>query len=907
MAATLERSTFEMSRFLEFFSEKELQMQIGHPKERWPLALLKELLDNSLDGVEGATDPRGVAVAPRVEVTVEEDSLAVQDNGPGIAPGTVRRSLDYSLRVSSKALYVSPTRGALGNALKCVWAAPFVVDGEQGRAEVVAQGIRHGITVTLDRIAGAPRIEYVPEEAVVKTGTFLRLHWNGVASSLASEFHGPYNGRSLLRAFSTFNPHASFHLADPDGDLDLHASNPVWQKWRPDRPTCPHWYTPENLRALIAAYLAEERAGGRARTVREFVSEFAGLSGTAKAKGILTTVDLSGAWLRDLVSGGDLDLERVEVLLRAMQLAARPVKSKALGILGEEHLARCLVEHFSSDPESVRYKRVMKRQGEGLPFVLEAAFGVKDEDHEDETRDLVVGLNWSPALQTPYVELQTLLASLRIDWHDPVTVLVHLAYPKPGFTDKGKSRLTLSPDVQDALVHCMGSVAKSWKQKKRQADRDDRLQQRDLEEERKALRAERLSITQAAHLVMEEAYLEACDNGEGGTLPANGRQIMYAARPRVLDLTGGRCWKKSSSFTQKMLPTFMAENPELTSSWDVVFDNRGQLTEPHTGRRVDLGTLGVREYIAQWDEEDFGEEVLAPTVDHDYPTVGPRHRYKFVLFVEKQGFDQLLARAEISARYDLPIMSTKGMSVTAARHLVEQLSERGVTILVWRDFDKSGFSIVHTLGADTPRYQFKTKPKVIDLGLRLKDVRALGLATEQVYYDSKKDPRINLRECGATKDECNFLVTGRSGGGWVGQRVELNAMSSAQHIRALEGKLAGAGVTKVVPDKETLAKAFRRATRLVRVEAAIAEAVRELPDLGILTPKRLEAVVRAKIKDTPESWDEAVWQIAREQERKRQEKRPCRRPQAKTTPVSADVPGPRRPGRAGRRVVPGAR
>ena len=50
----LERSTFETSRLLEFFSEKELAMQIGHPPELWPLALLKELIDNSLDGVESA-------------------------------------------------------------------------------------------------------------------------------------------------------------------------------------------------------------------------------------------------------------------------------------------------------------------------------------------------------------------------------------------------------------------------------------------------------------------------------------------------------------------------------------------------------------------------------------------------------------------------------------------------------------------------------------------------------------------------------------------------------------------------------------------------------------------------------------------------------------------------------------
>jgi len=47
-AAKLERQVFETSRELEFFSEKELMMQIGYDQHRWPIALLKELIDNAL-------------------------------------------------------------------------------------------------------------------------------------------------------------------------------------------------------------------------------------------------------------------------------------------------------------------------------------------------------------------------------------------------------------------------------------------------------------------------------------------------------------------------------------------------------------------------------------------------------------------------------------------------------------------------------------------------------------------------------------------------------------------------------------------------------------------------------------------------------------------------------------------
>jgi DNA topoisomerase VI subunit A len=110
-------------------------------------------------------------------------------------------------------------------------------------------------------------------------------------------------------------------------------------------------------------------------------------------------------------------------------------------------------------------------------------------------------------------------------------------------------------------------------------------------------------------------------------------------------------------------------------------------------------------------------------------------------------------------------MSTKGMSVTAARQLVEKLSEQGVTILVCHDFDTSGFSILHTLQSDTRRYRFNTRPKVVDAELRLADVQAMDLQSEPVEYRSyKMDPRLNLRHCGAT-EECNFLVRRGADGG----------------------------------------------------------------------------------------------------------------------------------------------
>jgi DNA topoisomerase VI subunit B len=177
MLQTLDRCTFQTSRLLEFFSEEELQMQIGFPKEQWPIALLKELIDNAMDACETA------GVLPKIEVTVEADRLSVRDYGPGLPMKTLKQSLNYLVRVSDKALYVSPTRGQLGNALKCLWAAPSVAHGEHGYVEVVTRGMIHRIIMTLDRIVQCPHLEHTTSpDGLVKNGTLITLVWPGIAS-----------------------------------------------------------------------------------------------------------------------------------------------------------------------------------------------------------------------------------------------------------------------------------------------------------------------------------------------------------------------------------------------------------------------------------------------------------------------------------------------------------------------------------------------------------------------------------------------------------------------------------------------------------------------------------------------------------------------------------------------------
>ena len=200
----------------------------------------------------------------------------------------------------------------------------------------------------------------------------------------------------------------------------------------------------------------------------------------------------------------------------------------------------------------------------------------------------------------------------------------------------------------------------------------------------------------------------------------------------------------------------------------------------------------------------------------------------------------LFEAVQLAERYDLAIMSTKGMSVTASRELVDMLcAQHNVPLLVLHDFDKAGFSIVGTLCRDTRRYSFGSTFERIDLGLRLEDIE--GLETENVHFEDARAARLNLRENGATLEEIDFLIH---------RRVELNAFASDQLIEWIERKLEQHGVSKVVPDNDTLADAYRRMRRQALVQEQIDEILTELDDGEKESfPENLSDRVRSRLRE----------------------------------------------------------
>lgn len=240
--------------------------------------------------------------------------------------------------------------------------------------------------------------------------------------------------RNLVADFSALNPHTAFKLALPDGKVSTFpASDPGWRKWRTSQPTSAHWYTPADLRVLIAAYIKRDKC----TTLRDFVGEFDGLTGTQYRKRVLAGAGMSTWCLDDLVVDGDVNIAAVERLLVAMQQASRPVKPQRLGVIGKEHLQAALVAQGVA-PEGFTYRKAADIGKDGLPFVVEVAFGLA---RVRSRRRLIVSLNHSPVFKVPSGHLSDVLADCHVQQHDPVVLLIHQACPRFTFTDHGKGAI----------------------------------------------------------------------------------------------------------------------------------------------------------------------------------------------------------------------------------------------------------------------------------------------------------------------------------------------------------------------------------------------------------------------------------------------------------------------------------
>jgi len=441
---------------MEFCSIRELINQTGHAVEDWPCVIAKELFDNSLDGCEE------VEIPPVISIAVEPGSIVVHDNGPGIKTATIKSILDYTIRVSSREAYVSPTRGAQGNALKTVLAMGYTLDREYGKGAdavgltiIETRGVEHRIEFRVDHVNQQPKITHTMAPSPIVGGTRITVKWPTAQELDCIWDEGEF--ATLAEGYAWFNPHLTLRGTWHGREfLRVRTTDPDWRKWGPRNPTSAHWYDEARLQRYLAAHVARDRDLGRHRTVREFVSEFRGFSRSAVQQKVLAEVGCSHQSLAQFFGVDQVNRTGITKLLTSMQKHSKPVAPKHLGIIGAEHFKRLFLASGGNE-DTFKYQQRKGLTNEGIPYVVEFAFGLHQaglKQGTTVTRKFITGANWSVAISNPFRRfgstgegLESTLAKVRANASQPVICALHLACARIQYADRGKSSIILTDDA----------------------------------------------------------------------------------------------------------------------------------------------------------------------------------------------------------------------------------------------------------------------------------------------------------------------------------------------------------------------------------------------------------------------------------------------------------------------------
>jgi hypothetical protein len=330
-------------------------------------------------------------------------------------------------------------------------------------------------------------------------------------------------------------------------------------------------------------------------------------------------------------------------------------------------------------------------------------------------------------------------------------------------------------------------------------------------------RCRRASPNKAASRATQKGVILAALPGAAARLREGGnifslRQLYYAVRPLLKAAIGREPDYKTFS---KIVTRHEEREGDVEGMYR---DDRGILYHPHTGETLQLGTRSVAVYQR------------------------PAWGFNKILFIEKEGFIPVLRNAGWPERHDCALVTSKGFASRAARDVMRLIGQSGepATAFVVHDADWSGTCIYDKVDQSlTPRGL-----EVINLGLDPDEAIAMGLEVEPV--DSKR-----RKKNGAAVRTPTGRYLRPAEREWLQRnRVELNAMSTAQFIAWLDRKMAAHSTGKVIPPakvvRDQLTDTARARLTQLLCEKVIREARVEERVADLMAGKKRELAAAGK-------------------------------------------------------------
>ncbi len=825
------------NRLSENFTEKGLQSLTGQPPNHWIRYIVKEVIDNSLE----ASDHPEIIV--KLDENKNGGcNLSIRDNGTGLTKKIIHAIFkDVDSFGGNKRHYKTPSRGNQGNALMTVLGIQNLLghslhvtsNNSQYKIGIVKNDIEDRYEVDVSRTD----VRNIHGLEIKLQGDLYRFTPSGfVYHPLESEI------RDVIILFGELNPQAIFSFIKNDKEVIRfdRRKNCAVQTLAMNGNTTGKatWFSPNDF---LERLKADFRAAPNLKTI-DFIGEFYSLSSYKKKKAVLdrdrTAVAIDG--YKQLISDFFTEtsikryyaLELLESMQKETNAFSKRTLAKTLGSIGRKDMQHALMQslslHFDKDGCSYTdkidgiIKRLKKKNisvsrqdlfiyyGDGnvvktdvkvVPFFFEMiAVPVSPDEKEKASYKLPLsfGINQSFLYSTPgnlqlsikkvnKIELYWSFEGAFNDLGYPFKVVCNLTCPNVDFQDKGKQVFNVTPFLEvfnDVLGKTIRKIQRDILPKL------NKLHEDPLDEEPQDLdgKAPKGFIKQFVFDYFEKVYNEATANGKY-TLDL--RMFYYAINPPFKDLIKSYGYEYTCDSTvekKKLLELNYSTFGSLVDEYErdvlgerVIYkSDRGFFVEPHSNRRVDLGTASVKRYI---------------------PDLSLIEEYNNLLFIEKAGYYELLHNDfKISKRYDLGLIFCKGYGTNAGKDLIEKIQKKKPKIKLYTltDFDIPGLGIARNIKKPDELSAIDIFENCVRLGITIDDIKKYNLPPEKVHLKQKMKTELenSYKKKEISEKEYNYLKKS--------QRVEMNAFTPVRFEEYILDKLKMHGVTKLKPKKEHL-------------------------------------------------------------------------------------------------------
>ena len=332
---------------------------------------------------------------------------------------------------------------------------------------------------------------------------------------------------------------------------------------------------------------------------------------------------------------------------------------------------------------------------------------------------------------------------------------IHIITPRPTFRDYGKTVLELdaiSIELVDAIRKAVN------REKRKQPSTTKPPSQKEL-----------------AFRYMRDAYKHQSSNGKNDV---TARQVYYRLREMIRNNVDPD-WETSStyrSFTQEWLTDWFDENPEYEDK--IHFNDRGIFIVD--GKSIGLGTANVLDFLTDNNASSNIISISANISTSVSQDINIGYRYDKALYVEKTGFNTLFQAEGLQEKHNMIIVSGQGFGTRAARRLLYDMHQCGLTIYCLHDLDIHGMGIIDKLR--NANKKFPHDIPIVDLGITPDDVERYGITPEIVGADFKPSVLNDF-----SSEHYSFFLPDNGNT----RRVELNAFTTAQLLEIINDKLTG--------------------------------------------------------------------------------------------------------------------